>query len=522
MQTVVPADMKRRFWELLHCAIPDSFPRVHARLPSGIDSMRQVLGWVARNQHFAVYSFDLFDTVVRRRIDPPELVKELAARHVADILAQSGVRLEADTLLAQRNKSEDALRHLAVAGGRDPQCRLDEVIEHMLKALALEQTVSVKQAVEYEMDLEKAATEPMPGIQEVLEYLCSLGKRAICVSESYLSLGQVKALLEHHRLLQFFDAVYVSSDLGMSKATGNLYRHVLRAEGSSLVHVGDDYVLDARMPRVAGLKSLWFHDRREERRKKRLRRLRAGGDRLKYVNEIVSLHHKHADPLYKVGYELFGPALTVFVHNVAEQARRDGVEALFFVARDGYVMKKIYDQLSVTVYEKHTMPISRYFCLGRIPVRLASLRTFGEREVMEVLRYTKKSGKGATLADALVGYGLLPAHFAATAAACGFDLTAPVDSLGESRLEEFFAGEEFARKVTLESGQARSLLRQYLFDIGFMGRKHVAVVDSNAEGVTQILLDRSFEHDSSYPAVNRYYFNLVNLGPNKIDLNPDT
>lgn len=54
-----------------------------------------------------------------------------------------------------------------------------------------------------------------------------------------------------------------------------------------------------------------------------------------------------------------------------------------------------------------------------------------------------------------------------------------------------------------------------------MGKKKVAVVDANAEGLTQTILDIIFSDDISYPAVSRYYFNLLTLNIDTVGIKPE-
>jgi hypothetical protein len=54
-----------------------------------------------------------------------------------------------------------------------------------------------------------------------------------------------------------------------------------------------------------------------------------------------------------------------------------------------------------------------------------------------------------------------------------------------------------------------------------MGKKKVAVVDANAEGLTQSILDMIFSDDINYPAVRRYYFNLLTLHVDTVGIKPE-
>lgn len=508
---------------LIDQIVPSWLPSIHARLPSDFNSMSGVLRWLARHGNYDVYSFDVFDTLLRLRIDPPELIKALAAEYLSTRLAQYEINIRQVELLAQRRRCEELLLQEALSRGKDADYCLDDVMTATLKAIKAEYALDSEQVVNYEIDLEKKAAQPMPGAVDVLGYLKSTGKRVICVSDSYLSARQMAAILESQGLMKFIDKLYVSCEIGKRKSTGRLFQYVIEQEGVNLVHIGDNYSSDRVIPRRLGITALRFRSRSEQRRKNGLRKLLRGANKMDYVNAVVRSPERHKSELERVGYEVLGPALTVFIHNVAEQARKDKVEALFFIARDGYVMKKIYETLQRTIYAKSALPPGRYMCLGRLPVRLASLRGLSYADILKVYGYIVRfPGRSVSLGDVIASYGLEPDGFVSIAKQYGLDMNeAIVAPPRDERLRKLLESDDFQKMVREKSREARELLRDYLATIGFMGKRKVAVVDANAEGLTQSILDMIFSDDTSYPAVRRYYFNLLTLNVDTASVKPE-
>ena len=484
--------------------------------------MEYILKWLKRHSYYNVYSFDVFDTLLRRRIDPPELVKQLAAEHLSELLAKSGTYLSAQEILAQRRKVEEMLLPEAISKNRDPDYSLNDVMAGTLKTIRADSILATEQIADYEIDLEKKAAEAMPGAMAVLTHLKSIGKRVICISDSYLSVNQMSSILEHHGLLKYIDQLYVSSEVGKRKSTGRLFQHVIENEGKQIVHIGDNYNSDYIKPRSLGIKALWFHSRSEQCRKSKLKTLLDSKNKMEYVSTIIRSPVGHKSELQRVGYEVLGPALTVFVHNVAEQAMKDNIEALFFVARDGYAMKKIYETLQRTVYGESALPSGKYMCLGRLPVRLASLHELSLPDILKVYGYIAIWGRGVSLRDVMGSYGLDPDGFIDIVKQYGMDLNEPIiDPAQDERLSKLVESNELKEIVRTESARARELLRDYLVGIGFVGKKKVAVVDANAEGLTQTILDMIFSNEKNYPQVNRYYFNLLSLYMNTVGMKPE-
>ena len=513
MVAVGAAGREEGWWSLIDGIVPGWLPSIHAHLPPGFNSMGKILAWLERHSHYDVYSFDVFDTLLRRRIDPPELIKGLAAEYLSTRLAQHEINISPVEILAQRNRCEEILLQQALSKGRDADYCLDDVMAETLKAIKAGGALDSREIVNYEIGLEKKAAQPMPGALEVLSYVKATGKRVIGVSDSYLSAEQMAAILESQGLMTYIDKLYVSCDVGRRKSTGRLFSYVLEQEGRNLVHIGDNYSSDWLIPRRLGIKALWLHSRSEQGRKNELKKLLHGKNRMNYVNGIIRNSDRHISELQRVGYEVLGPALTVFVHNVAEQARRDNVEALFFIARDGYAMKKIYEILQRTVYAESALPPGRYMCVGRLPVRLASLHELNYAQMLDAYAYISRfRERSVSLKDILGSYGLEPDGFIGIAKQYRLDLNEPIiNPAQDERLHKLLGNNELKEIVTIRSAEARELLRNYLAGIGFMGEKKVAVVDANAEGLTQTILDVLFSDDTNYPAVRRYYFNLLTL-----------
>jgi FMN phosphatase YigB (HAD superfamily) len=508
---------------LAQSAIHASYTRLHHCLPTGFNSMGSILRWAKKYHTYAPYSFDVFDTVLRRRVDPPEIIKQLVAENLSERLASHGVHVSPQEIMTQRNKAEETLRQEAKSKGGDAQCFLDDITAATITAIGATSLLRSQDIVDYELRLEKSATEPMPGLRELLAYLQSNGKRVVAVSETYLSLAQIASILEHHGLLHCFDRLYVSSDAGKSKVTGELFRHIIDNEGKQIVHIGDNYSLDRCIPRGLGLKTLWFHSRTEQRRKRQLNRLLHTENKMNYVNAVVGTADETAGPLQKLGYDILGPALTVFVHNAAVMAREQGIQKLFFVARDGFALKKIYQTLQTTVCSDQSFPAATYMCLGRIPVRLASIERFTGAQILEVYPYIARArGMDVSFGDVLKSYGLEPGRFRTLAGRYDLDIDRPVRvPTLESNVLRLLDSGDFQEIVRAEATAAREILREYLLGIGFMGHQKVAVVDANAEGLTQLLLDRIFAEDDDYPQVIRYYFNALNMTAGKAGINLD-
>jgi len=476
-----------------------------------IQDIREIL-FAQINDNNTIFSFDIFDTIIIRKIDPPYLIKQLSAKKTSEILKNHDINATPNDILNHRKIIEYELQSEAFKNGNDRECNLDNVIKELVNRLDSSNNINFNTIIDFEIELEKSATCVMPGILDVLRTIKRADKRIIGITETYLSKIQINTLLEYRGLKDYFDELYVSSDIGLSKNTGNLYRYVIKKESLNITHVGDNYKLDHIIPARLGIKTLWLHDKAELKRKSKLRKLVNNKNKMEYINAIVMRDNEKPDPLYKIGYHVLGPALTVFIHNIMEQSKNDNNQRMFFIARDGYILKKIYDILRHNIY-KDNLPLSRYMCMSRLSIKLASLKAFG---VGEIDAYLKRDYLNyLALRNLLNSYGLEPNEFVEIARKYGIDLDDLIYSPAQdSRLNALLDNHEFQCKIMGNSIEAKNILREYLLNIGFMGSERVAFIDAQGTGISQMLLENTFLGDNDYPFVHGYYFDLANNGSN--------
>ena len=109
---------------------------IHNRMPRccrSADALRQAL-W-PRLDGFDCLSFDVFDTLLRRRVHPPNLVKQAAAAWLARQCAAAGVATSADELFERRQTIERECRAASVAAGRDAEYSLADVLERLSRSV---------------------------------------------------------------------------------------------------------------------------------------------------------------------------------------------------------------------------------------------------------------------------------------------------------------------------------------------------------------------------------------------------
>lgn len=191
------------------------------------------------------YSFDVFDTVITRTVLRPKDVfqlmqQRLEAQH--DGLPGSlpgcfwGARVWSEFLARRRSGSEDVT--------------LFQIYQTLAELFRLDHP-GRDRLLSAELALESEVLVPIDG---ALELVAAARRSApvVFISDMYLPSEFIRGILERSALFAPGDRLYVSGELGKSKGSGRLFRHVLddlKIRPGQLVHCGDNPVTDRLVPR---------------------------------------------------------------------------------------------------------------------------------------------------------------------------------------------------------------------------------------------------------------------------------
>ncbi|KPJ75502.1 MAG: hypothetical protein AMJ54_14835, partial [Deltaproteobacteria bacterium SG8_13] len=474
----------------------------------------------AHADHSDCISFDVFDTLVRRRIAPPAQVKVPAAKTLVEILSAHRIEETVQGCLETRQIVSRYLRKTEVGKGSDPECPIRRIITAWLQHY-LAETVSepeIDSVLQAELEAELSVCYPPAGFRRLVNEVKLLGKRLIFISDMYLSAADISRILEHCGYGAVFDAGYVSGDIGLSKKTGRLFRHVLDKESvvpQRLIHIGDDPMADVRIPQRLGIRSYRFHDSAYEiwgtrhRRLQKLGRSTPSWEGARWVDmsppDCEQTQVAASDGVYAIGLHILGPVLTNFIHQVIERVAEDGTNVVLFPAREGFILLTIYNRLA-SCFRKHAAPPGMYACLSRQSTFLASVSRVGEREIVRGL-HTRP-----TLRKLLNKLSLDPGRFETVAAKCGIDNLDEMiaQPLQDGRLRRFFSTDEFSKILSDTRARCRELLYDYLRQCGLFTAERAALVDVGWTGTIQESLAMAFQHRPDWPFLNGYYMGLLN------------
>jgi len=463
-----------------------------------------------------VVSFDVFDTLLYRTVEPPDYLKRLAANLATERYSSRGYPLTTELILYVRQESEARQRRLARRAGSDTECRLSGVIHEMLYRLFGPGVADAdtRLLVDNELEIERQHLRVADGVPELLQQLKSRNKRVICTSDTYLEQTHLQEIFVHLGVSRWIDAIYASSEYGFGKYSGRLFQEILKTEGiepRQLIHVGDSYQSDVRGAVKAGVPAVFLFDIERLGRRRRIAREIGSVRSVALPNrpatqikaqelatpELAPLSLDRQPEIYRIGFDILGPAFTVFVLDVIREADRIGAADIYYLAREGRLFRQLHEILTAGVAELQHLKQLRhhYLYVSRLATSLPAVRRLSARE----LHLTSYRDRDATLAECLAAFGLDPIDFS--------DLSVDFASRDQTAKADLFANPEFSNRVAAWSQEARARLRAYLAQKGFFNPEQVKVlVDIGWNATIQANLTQAFEDDPEFPLVVGYYF----------------
>ncbi|WP_019678360.1 HAD family hydrolase [Ruminococcus flavefaciens] len=323
-------------------------------------------------------SFDIFDTLIVRDVNKPvDIFKILEIKTKIKGFAQK--RIEAEQKARELNSNgEVTLPEIyRVFDGISP-----EKIDYFCRL---------------ELSAELGLCHAKPNMLQFFND-CKKYYKVILISDMYLKSDMIEILL-YRCGITGYEKLYISCEAGLSKGgSGALFDYVskdLSIGTNEITHIGNDISSDVINARRKGLNVIKIRTKEnnlisrvacpepcrnsEEFRKSII---------YNFINNTTHDPEDKYDFYYRFGYENLGVLLWGFCKWLLQQMHRDGVEQVLFVARDGYMIKKIYDKMMGA----SDIP-SYYFEMSRRSIRVAASfsNALSYEEMLELMPLPSRS-----------------------------------------------------------------------------------------------------------------------------------
>jgi len=326
---------------------------------------------------------DFFDTVVTRNVHPED-VKKIACQRIAEYF---DLRIEYQELYRVRADIERRLCLRNAENGYDLEFNFVELTEHLKVELENKLNMPLNSsfcelAIEIELDVEKLVQKVDPNIIAAIKTCEEHGIPVTILSDFYLPSNLMWQLMEFHEIATHIADLVVSADYLITKKTGRLYGFILnkhKLENRNIVMIGDNFSADGEMAHNNGLTALCI-DRAKQRAKYH--------DYTQKFSNANWLKNNLDGVIKKCDQTVFPEivyTLYLFIKNLYISLIRKNVTNVFFLAREGQFLKKLFDEYQEIECSKGMYRIkTHYLCASRRSTFLPSLKNL-EEETFDIL-----------------------------------------------------------------------------------------------------------------------------------------
>lgn len=462
--------------------------------------------------HVRVISFDIFDTLIVRKVAVPRDV----FLHLATPSPFCDWGLDAVQLAGLRQEAENEARRRGAVARGSAEVTLQEI--HAVLAQRLQRTASdVPAMVQAERLIERALCVAHPYLRGVFDAARRDGKTVWCVSDTYHDTPFLRELLEGCGFNLDGVMLVSSADARMSKGEGKLLTHLAteaRIAPSQVLHIGDHAQSDAAIPLSHGFMAIchpWAASRHDDKP------AIAPGDAIALgLSQIGSRTVEPAFPYWwRFGYAVAGPLLSGFAMWLHERMVADGVQRAYFLLRDGEIILDVYRAL----VGERAGPVTELLESSRRAFMMPALAS-GRSSITSQLLAAENVRPAHEFLDRV---GLTSKDFAASFRAVSLDpgeLITPGNMAQSAKLLALIGRRDVVQALLQRSQTERALLMRYLTEHGVFAPGRIAVVDIGWNGTIQKAVDAVTTLETQPLDLIGYY--LGTLSPITQDLGKTT
>lgn len=290
-----------------------------------------------------IVSFDIFDTLIMRKIFSPEDVFRLLGSRIKELNINTDIGAVRAKISAKSDScaSIDDI-YMAIKEETDLS---DEVIEDI-------KTI--------ERDIDEQLCVARNDIAKLYEYCIESGKEVYLISDMYYTLQDIKQLLDKCGLSVIDDRhIWISCEKKKDKISGSMWKEYssVVGENAKCIHIGDNKTGDIENPTKYGIDSYYVMSGKDMVMNSSISELASHVNTVsdsiclgiviaKLFNSPFALCSNKGkvsfDNSEVYGYCVYGPLLEKFLIWLYSNSRKDGIDKLLFFARDGYFLEKDY------------------------------------------------------------------------------------------------------------------------------------------------------------------------------------
>lgn len=327
--------------------------------------------WKAKIDQYDVISFDIFDTLLERSINKPSdiysMLSSKASQLTGGVVTNFGeLRRLAKTLVPD------------IKG----EVTLSERYSALAHAIPKEYPDLLSIMEKFELDLEARLLHPKVIGVSLFKFAKKQGKKVVLTSDTYFDEASIVFFLKNAKFDLSEVKLLLSSTERATKESGGLYDS-LRAvtEGKKLLHIGDNKKVDLLNAKSKGVEALYIPSGPDIAKAITKNYPFSSEDIIASISSGLFTRKISAFPtimsepgFYRgnkedLGYNVVAPFIFRFAKYIVEYGVANKLDHIYFLARDGEIVKKAYD-LIAKHYPKAAS--SKYLLTSRRAIKVAS------------------------------------------------------------------------------------------------------------------------------------------------------
>lgn len=307
-------------------------------------------------------SFDIFDTLLMRKVMYPEDVFEL----MEDRLLEKGIII--------RNFKDKRMKAQAELGLTNPD--IYQIYKKLGKIYKISEQ-NLKICCDLEIQIESELLIPRNAMVSMFEKCKKLGKKVFLVSDMYIPQNSLEPILAEKNVAGY-DGIYISCDKKQLKLQGLLERYKSENPAESYLHIGDHRIHDGICARLDGIDYCLIPSSLSMAQNTLLNHAIQRAETLEEHVMVGLVIAALMNNPFRIGWKkgqidifedkeygfLCAPLISKFIFWIYDQIKEEKYDDILFASRDGFLVQQLYHILCQN-RSGEKMPEGRYFYTSR-------------------------------------------------------------------------------------------------------------------------------------------------------------
>lgn len=454
-----------------------------------------------KNSTKRIVIFDIFDTIIHRKIHPEDIKKICCDRLVKFLNLKQFTYQQMYELRAQGERELCLQNHNI---GNDLEFRFNDLCRWMYWHLKniLNGTLDEQgfQALARELEFKAEVTNQFPdeSVIQVIRQLQNEGYTVLCCSDFYLDKELLRKILAIYEVADCFSEIFVSSEYGVTKRSGRLYERILDSyNAADCLMIGDNEESDSNQANAKGIASiyldrLWAHTLYTRRKDK--------FNEAYFEQKLEALFRTEDNFLFAE----FALTAFYFIHELYLTLTEKGYKDAFFLAREGQVLKEMFTLYQDICVKNEALKITpHYLMASRRSTFMPGLQKLEHEKFFNLFRqYIKIS-----FAEFMYSLGFTDSVIDPLAAKLGIDkLKKELDFPRSETFVRTLISDDFYYLYEQRRVAQKTNFKNYLASFGAQQPDRLAIVDVGWKGTIQ---DNIYKILDENVRVEGFYIGLI-------------